>query len=69
MKKKTYSTNVTAVCANCNGEGKISIPGLHLGHGRYEDDTIEQCSVCEGSGLVNVSKNTVVTITAKHPQS
>jgi len=68
MIKKTYTTESTAVCTNCNGEGHIVIPGQHLGHGRYDEDKEETCSICQGSGLVNVNKKTVVTITPKHPK-
>lgn len=65
MKRKGYITNTTAVCLDCNGEGTIIINGAHIGHGRYEPDTKETCETCEGSGLVTVTKNTVITITPK----
>ncbi len=66
MKKKTYTSSATAVCADCDGEGVIIVPGVNLGHGRYGEDKSEICDTCEGSGLVTVGKTTVVTITAKH---
>lgn len=65
MKKKSYSTTATAVCTDCNGEGKIITKGQHVGHGRYSDDTSEPCETCEGSGLVTVQKTTVTTIIPK----
>lgn len=66
MRKKSYSSSETAVCANCKGEGTITISGQHIGHGRYDDDTTETCEVCEGTGLVTVKRDTVVTISSKH---
>lgn len=68
MKKKTYTSSATAVCANCNGEGSIEIPGEHLGHGRFGEPQAETCEVCEGSGLVTVDKTTVVSISPKNPR-
>ena len=56
------------LCDNCKGEGHIIIPGEHLGHGRYDDDKQETCRVCEGSGLVTVTRNTVVTVVPKYPR-
>jgi DnaJ-class molecular chaperone len=67
MKKASYSSTATSVCTDCNGEGHIVIKGEHLGHSRYAADTKEPCETCEGSGMVTVDKQTVVTITAKHP--
>lgn len=65
MKKSSYQSTVTAVCTDCNGEGVIIVRGEHLGHGRYADDTHEQCETCEGTGLVSVNKSTTVVITPK----
>lgn len=67
MKKASYSTTTPAICTDCNGEGNIVIKGEHLGHGRYAADTTETCETCEGSGMVSVEKQTVVTISPKHP--
>ncbi len=65
MKHGGYSNTITAVCRDCNGEGRITIPGQHIGHGRYEEDTYETCSTCKGHGLVEVTKTVSFKIQPK----
>ena len=72
MKKsrKGYSKVITAICEDCKGEGTITIPGVYLGHGNYEADTVETCETCQGTGMVKVRKEvfTTITITSHQPK-
>lgn len=47
MKRFGRITTRTVACSDCNGEGIITIPGAHIGHGRYEKDTEETCNTCK----------------------
>ena len=62
--KKGYSDTVTAICADCNGEGVIITPGQKIGHNRWEEDKEEVCETCEGECIVVVKKrvsiNTII---------
>lgn len=70
MKKvrKGYSKVIKAICEDCNGEGTITIPGAHLGHNRYDDDTVETCETCEGTGMVKVKKQVFTSLTIESYQ-
>jgi DnaJ-class molecular chaperone len=65
MRKVRGGSNITriAVCKDCKGDGVIIIPGIHLGHGNYDDDTEETCETCEGTGMVKIKKQVFTTIT------
>jgi DnaJ-class molecular chaperone len=63
--RRGYNTSIVAVCEDCKGRGKITVPGRHLGHGNYGSDSIETCETCEGTGMVKVKKEVFTTITIK----
>ena len=65
--ERKFSTTYIDRCGECQGRGFIIIQGNHLGHGRYADDKIQTCATCKGSGLVEITKETTVTINNYSP--
>lgn len=65
MRQFGSTTHTPALCRDCEGTGFLVIPGDHIGHGRYNDNTREICNTCEGSGMVTVTRTVHVTITPK----
>lgn len=69
MKKGGYTINKTAVCADCNGEGKITIPGERISHGAFSDPQTKKCTTCNGFGMVNIRRIVYTEITPKHAKN
>lgn len=67
--EKKYTSSEVLVCGECKGEGSIVIQGACINQhkGEYEDPITLTCKLCNGSGMVTVSKLTIVTVTPKHP--
>jgi len=59
--KKTY----VAICRNCNGNRVTKTKGFDYGHGHEQEPKVENCNVCDGEGLVEITKETTVTIKPK----
>lgn len=63
-----YKIKHNDVCRRCLGEGIIITPGYDHGHGHKENAKEEVCTLCGGTGLVQVEKNIEVQITPKTPK-
>lgn len=63
MEKKYFSQEVQ-VCGNCKGEGRCYFPANNP-HNGDEEGHENVCYMCQGSGLVQVNKQTIVTIMPK----
>lgn len=61
---KKYYYRRNDICRNCHGQRKVTV-NEHIGHGRYDDQTIT-CPVCQGVGMVEISKEITVTIKPLH---
>lgn len=59
-KPKKYHYRRNDICRNCHGQKKVTT-SEYLGHGRYAEST-EICPVCQGVGMVEISKEITVTI-------
>lgn len=59
--QRTYTNR--NVCKKCNGEGVERILIREHPHGRGDEYELRTCSLCEGNGVVDVSKMVTTTIT------
>jgi DnaJ-class molecular chaperone len=58
MKTRKIHINAEAICRNCKGTGQCITRDP-----REDDVPIDICEICEGSGMVLVHKEIIVTIT------
>jgi len=63
--EQKYHFKHNDVCRRCLGEGFIITPGFDHGHGHKADPIEEKCTLCGGTGLVQVEKSIEVQITPK----
>ena len=66
--ENTYNYKKNDVCRRCLGEGVLISEGEHIGHGNRKETKEEKCSLCKGSGLVQIEKKIEVFITPKTPK-
>lgn len=59
---KTYHYTRNDICRNCHGS-KTIFTQIRIGNGHYEEPEIKTCPVCQGEGMVTVTKDITVTIT------
>ncbi|SDC53557.1 hypothetical protein [Williamwhitmania taraxaci] len=63
---KNFSSTTTQLCGECNGEGKVWKAGTKT-HGEDHSRYVE-CTLCSGTGMLVVTKDTTVTITPHKPK-
>lgn len=63
---ETYSITEVKICGDCKATGVVWKPGLKT-HGEDYGKSVE-CSVCQGTGMVDVKVDTTVTITPHYPK-
>lgn len=57
---KQYVQTNPDLCGKCKGDGQVWVPGTKLHN--FDDSHFEKCPLCEGSGMITVTRETVVTI-------
>lgn len=65
--KRAYNIRHNDVCRRCLGEGFTVTESVRLGHNRFSEPEENVCTLCGGTGLVQVDKEINVTITPKTP--